>query len=40
MGVVASWKEALTSLHTQEDPISPEGGSALCEVGPHGAQPS
>lgn len=38
--VVASWKEALTSLHTQEAPMSPEGGSALCEVGPHGAQPS
>ena len=40
MGVVASWKEALASLHPQEEPVSPEGVSAMCEVGPHGPQPS
>ena len=38
VGVVASWKEVLASLHPQEEPVSPEGVSALCEVGPHGAQ--
>ena len=38
VGVVASWKEGLASLHPQEEPVSPEGVSALCEVGPHGAQ--
>lgn len=40
VGVVASWKKVLAYLHPQEEPVSPEGVSALCEVGPHGAQPS